>query len=183
MVALSLTCPSNDPQVREELLELRSLLGDAVQIVAGGAAAPSYQAALDDIGALRIDETQAFQAALEELLEEGVANRVARMKHVSDMLRAGAKELGLELYLEESQLSRTITTYKLPAARYFTQVFCSTCGSGMPRIDPERGVAVIPMGALDDDPGRSAEDHIFVGSMAPWYTIADDLPRFEEMPG
>ena len=41
-------------------------------------------------------------------------------------------------------------------------------------------IAVIPMGALDDDPGRHADDHIFVGSAAPWYTIADALPRFEE---
>ncbi len=76
-----------------------------------------------------------------------------------------------------------LESFKLPDARYFTQVFCSTCGSGMPRIDPERGIAVIPMGVLDDDPGRGADDHIYVGSMATWYTIADDLPRFEEGPG
>ena len=29
-------------------------------------------------------------------------------------------------------------SYKLPEARFFTQVFCRTCGSAMPRIDPER---------------------------------------------
>ena len=73
-----------------------------------------------------------------------------------------------------------LESFELPGARYFTQVFCSACGSGMPRIDPERGIAVIPMGVLDDDPGRGADDHVFVGSMAPWYTISDDLPRFEE---
>ena len=77
----------------------------------------------------------------------------------------------------------TLRTYRLPQARFFSQVFCPTCGSGMPRLDPERGVAVIPFGSLDDDPGRGADDHIFVGSKAPWHEITDDLPRFEEAPG
>ena len=76
-----------------------------------------------------------------------------------------------------------LVTYKLPDARFFTQVFCRTCGSGMPRLDPGRGIAVIPMGSLDDDPGRGADDHIFVASRAPWYEIGDDLPQFEEAPG
>ena len=76
-----------------------------------------------------------------------------------------------------------LVTYKLPEAKYFAQAFCRICGSGMPRKDPGRGIAVIPFGALDDDPGRGAQDHIFVAHKAPWYTIADDLPRFDEAPG
>lgn len=75
-----------------------------------------------------------------------------------------------------------LRTYKLPSARFFTQVFCTRCGSGMPRLDSERNIAVIPFGSLDDDPGRGADDHVFTGSKAPWYTIADDLPCFEEFP-
>ena len=77
----------------------------------------------------------------------------------------------------------TLRTWRLPEARYFSQVFCPTCGSGMPRLDPERGIAVIPFGSLDDDPGRGADNHIFVASKAPWHEIADDLPRFDEAPG
>ena len=78
----------------------------------------------------------------------------------------------------------TLRTYRLPDARFFSQVFCPTCGSGLPRLDPERGIAVIPFGSLDDDPRRGAEDHIFVASQAPWYEITDDLPRFDEaVPG
>ncbi len=76
-----------------------------------------------------------------------------------------------------------LVSYKLPEARAFTQVFCRTCGSGMPRINPQRGIVVIPLGSLDDDPGRGADDHIFVGSKAPWYEIGDELPRFEGPPG
>ena len=77
----------------------------------------------------------------------------------------------------------TLITYRPPEARYFSQVFCPACGSGMPRLDPERGLAVIPFGSLDDDPGRGADNHIFAASKAPWYEIAGDLPRFDEAPG
>jgi hypothetical protein len=76
-----------------------------------------------------------------------------------------------------------LKTYKLPSARFFTHTFCTRCGSGMPRLDPDRNIAIIPFGSLDDDPGRGADDHIFTASMAPWYTIADDLPCFDEGPG
>ncbi len=76
-----------------------------------------------------------------------------------------------------------LKTYKLPAAQFFTQVFCTRCGSAMPRKDPVRGIAIIPFGSLDTDPGRGAEDHIFTGSKASWYEIHDDLPQFEETPG
>jgi hypothetical protein len=72
------------------------------------------------------------------------------------------------------------SSYKLPEARFFTQVFCRTCGSAMPRIDRERGIAVIPMGSLDDDPGIRPQYHIYVGSKAPWFEIADELPRYDE---
>lgn len=72
-------------------------------------------------------------------------------------------------------------SYRVPGARFFTQVFCRTCGSPMPRIDRERGIAVVPMGSLDDDPGIRPQYHIFVDSKAPWYDIADELPRYAEM--
>ena len=76
-----------------------------------------------------------------------------------------------------------LVSYQVPDARFFTQTFCRTCGSGLPRLDTERGVAVIPFGSLDDDPGRGADDHIFVGSKASWFEITDDLPQFAEVPG
>lgn len=74
-------------------------------------------------------------------------------------------------------------TYKLPEAQRFGQAFCRTCGSIMPRLDLDRGIAVIAMGALDDDPGVRPQSHIFVDSKAAWYEIADDLPRYAEYPG
>ncbi len=76
----------------------------------------------------------------------------------------------------------SIRFYKLPEAKYFAHAFCEHCGSGVPRKDPVRGIAVIPLGALDDDPGVGAADHIFVDHKAKWYTITDDLPAFAQMP-
>lgn len=72
-----------------------------------------------------------------------------------------------------------ITVYKLPEAQHFTQAFCSTCGSAVPRKDANRNFGIIPFGALDDDPKQGPQEHIYVGSMAPWYEIGDDIPQSE----
>jgi hypothetical protein len=72
--------------------------------------------------------------------------------------------------------------YKVPDAKYFTQVFCNTCGSKMPRLDPERDLAVTPFGALDDDPGMYPQRHIFVGNKAGWHDVTGNLPQFDEGP-
>jgi hypothetical protein len=73
-----------------------------------------------------------------------------------------------------------LASYKLPDAERFTQVFCQTCGSSLPRLDRTLGMAVVPMGTLDDDPGIRPGGHIFTASKAPWYTIADALPQYAE---
>ncbi len=75
-----------------------------------------------------------------------------------------------------------LASYKVPEANTFTSTFCPVCGAAMPRLRPETGNAIIPLGSLDDDPGRGADDHIFTGSKASWYEITDDLPQFDEMP-
>jgi hypothetical protein len=70
--------------------------------------------------------------------------------------------------------------YKVPEAQFFTQVFCKICGAKVPNVDPARSIAIIPMGALDDDPGVGPNNHIFVASKAPWFEITDALPQFAE---
>jgi 2-aminoethylphosphonate-pyruvate transaminase len=57
----------------------------------------------------------AMEAALDEALEEGVPNRIARYSARSRELRVGFERLGLELLLPEYLRSNTITTIKLPA--------------------------------------------------------------------
>jgi hypothetical protein len=70
-----------------------------------------------------------------------------------------------------------LTSYRIPDAKFFTHVFCRTCGSSMPRKDRERGIAAIPMGSLDDDPGLRPQGHIFVADKAAWIDIHDELPQ------
>lgn len=71
--------------------------------------------------------------------------------------------------------------YKVPDAKRFTASFCNDCGSLTPRVI-EGGPAIIPAGTLDDDPGIRPSLHIFVDSKAPWFSIGDSLPQFEQMP-
>jgi len=73
-----------------------------------------------------------------------------------------------------------LASYKVPEALRFTHYFCRTCGSSMPRVDRDRGVTVVPMGSLDDDPGMRPQSHIYVASKAPWFEITDDLPQYDE---
>lgn len=74
-----------------------------------------------------------------------------------------------------------IDVYKVPEAKSFSQAFCRVCGSGMPRIREDMGVAILPLGALDDSPSSGADDHIFVGGKAAWEDLPEDgLKRFED---
>ena len=75
-----------------------------------------------------------------------------------------------------------VTLYKVPDAQFFTHAFCSQCGSGMPRIDNQRHLAIVPIGALDDDPGSRAVDNLYSGNKPEWFEITGPLPTFEEGP-
>jgi hypothetical protein len=75
-----------------------------------------------------------------------------------------------------------VASYKLPEAERFAQAFCRTCGGKVPRVNPQLGRVAVPAGSLDDDPGAREELHVFVGSKAPWYEIADDLPQHDAYP-
>ena len=58
--------------------------------------------------------------------------------------------------------------------------FCRVCGSPLPRLHPSGKILWVPVGILDDDPGTRVEQHIFVGSKAPWDDIAGSAPQYQE---
>ena len=60
--------------------------------------------------------------------------------------------------------------------------FCRTCGSVVPTVLPEVGVAFVPAGNLEGDPGRRPEFHMFASSGAPWFPITDALPQSDSFP-
>jgi hypothetical protein len=75
-----------------------------------------------------------------------------------------------------------VVDYKLPEAKFYAVAFCRLCGASVPCISAERGIAVIPASGLDTDPGIAPQAHIFVGSKAPRYEIADSLQQYPEGP-
>jgi len=57
---------------------------------------------------------------------------------------------------------------------------CAACGSLLFSVVRDGAYVHVAMGSLIDPPSIRPTAHIFVGSKAPWYEIADDVPQFEE---
>ena len=57
---------------------------------------------------------------------------------------------------------------------------CSVCGSFLYSQVREGQFVHVLLGTLHDVPSIRPSAHIFVTSKAPWYTIADDLPQYDE---
>lgn len=72
--------------------------------------------------------------------------------------------------------------YKVPDAQRFRTCFCRQCGSPMPRVVQESGIAVILAGSLDTEPGMAPQARIFWDSRSSWSCAAGDLPVFAEYP-
>ena len=99
--------------------------------------------------------------------------------------KAHGSAFGTYWFMRPDQLrwtSATDTIVYYRSSHLLSRGFCGTCGSVVPRIDLDRGIAIVPLGALDDDPGMKAADHIFVASKCEWHDITDNLPVFEEGP-
>ena len=59
---------------------------------------------------------------------------------------------------------------------------CGTCGSLLHSVVREGEWVHVALGSLVDEPGIRPTGHIYVGSKAPWYEIADELPQYDELP-
>jgi len=59
---------------------------------------------------------------------------------------------------------------------------CKVCGSLLYSIVQEGAIAHVTYGTLIDPPTRQPGAHIYVGSKAPWDTICDGLPQYQELP-
>jgi hypothetical protein len=57
---------------------------------------------------------------------------------------------------------------------------CMVCGSFLYSVVRDGTFVHVTMGTLVNDPSIRPTEHIFVGSKAPWFTITDDLPQYEE---
>jgi hypothetical protein len=57
---------------------------------------------------------------------------------------------------------------------------CKRCGSLLYSVVRDGAFVHVALGTLVDDPTIRPDKHIFVGSKAPWFTITDDLPQYDE---
>jgi hypothetical protein len=107
--------------------------------------------------------------------------------HCQRCRRARGAAHGTNLFYKMTQFrwirgTELVSEYKLPEARFHTIAFCRECGSAVPKVSTERGLAIIPAGGLDTDPPMRPQRHIFVNYKAPWFNITDSLPQFPEAP-
>ena len=72
--------------------------------------------------------------------------------------------------------------YKVPEAERFAVVFCTECGSPMPRVSPDGQFVVVPAGTLDHEPEVEPQARIFADSRAAWSCDGDGLPFHANYP-
>jgi len=70
--------------------------------------------------------------------------------------------------------------YNVPEAERFHNLFCSECGSSMPREVPELGMTIIPAGSLDSEPEMKPHARIFCGSRSEWSCSGDEITCHSE---
>jgi len=66
-VALSITYPPDDPMLMDDLRRLRRLLDAQTALIVGGRACPAYGAALQEIGAVQVDDLAGLRSELQTL--------------------------------------------------------------------------------------------------------------------
>ncbi|WP_408097524.1 GFA family protein [Peredibacter sp. HCB2-198] len=75
----------------------------------------------------------------------------------------------------------TIKTFNLPGTRH-SKSFCPECSSGIPALQMEGKLLVVPAGSLDTQIGMKPNAHIFCSSRASWDHDMESLDQFETFP-
>ena len=63
------------------------------------------------------------------------------------------------------------------SSEHVTRTFCIRCGSNLQFVDNREHELGVAVGTLDSPLPPPTQSHIYVGSKADWYEIADDLPQ------
>jgi hypothetical protein len=78
-----------------------------------------------------------------------------------------------------------ITRYEAPLLREpppFRKAFCSVCGSPVPLVEQDSDFVAFLAGVLDGEPETTPFRHVFLSQKAPWYSVDDELTKFDERP-
>jgi hypothetical protein len=90
------------------------------------------------------------------------------------------------LFLQPAALSwlggeELVRTFKVPEAKRFSNSFCASCGSRLPRQAKDSDMVMIPAGSLDEGAPIKPQARIFSGSRASW-SCEGDMPSYPEFP-
>ena len=107
--------------------------------------------------------------------------------HCSRCRKATGTGHASNLFLQPGELrwlqgEEQVRSFKLPEANRFTNQFCATCGSRLPRQAPGTDVVLVPAGSLDVEAPIAPQARIFTASRAGWSCADDGLAAFPEMP-
>lgn len=106
--------------------------------------------------------------------------------HCSRCRKARAAAHNANMFIERERFAwlrgeGELGSFKVPEAARYSQVFCRSCGSGMPIVRADR--VVVPAGSVDTPLSPGELKHIFVASKAPWFEIRDDFAQWPKAPG
>uniref|UniRef100_A0A4D5R8W5 Glutathione-dependent formaldehyde-activating protein n=1 Tax=Scolopendra viridis TaxID=118503 RepID=A0A4D5R8W5_SCOVI len=86
-------------------------------------------------------------------------------------------------YPSHFQLIKSDTLRHYKSSQIVERSFCGNCGGGVfHKINLTPDKIYVNAGSVDGDPGVDLQMHIFVKSKAPYVTINDGLPTFDEYP-
>jgi 2-aminoethylphosphonate-pyruvate transaminase len=96
-----------------------------------------------------------LNAALDELLETGIAGRRDHYRRLSQRLRRGLRSLGLELMVDEERASHSLTLVKVPAGMTYQEIYIGLKERGYIVYESKDELAgktfqVANMGALEE---------------------------------
>lgn len=105
--------------------------------------------------------------------------------HCSRCRKATGTGHASNLFLQPAVLTwlsgeEQVRAFKVPEAKRFTNSFCVTCGSRLPRQSKDSDIVMIPSGSLDDEAPIKPQARIFSESRASWSCADDGLPAFPE---
>jgi hypothetical protein len=107
--------------------------------------------------------------------------------HCSRCRRGRSAAHGSNAFHPAGQLSwlggrELVRSFVPPDATRFTVSFCVRCGGGAPVEREGVPFVLVPAGIVDGDLPARPQAHIHVASKAPWWTIRDAIPQFDELP-
>lgn len=121
-----------------------------------------------------------FCGTIRYAVDGGLCN--ARSCHCSRCRKAfnGASSAYAEIAPEATfrWLTGADALQRYEAAPGWGMAFCSRCGTTLCGWFEDR-IHGITLGSVDGDPGVTIEQHIFVGSKAPWDHIGGTAPQYQ----